>query len=126
MPALFPIRENATARLTVSDHSGHLLLEGMPKRAAGDRQGDRHLDIAAADLDVADHVEVGDRAPQLGVDHLPERLQDPVAVGSHRLAQPISRLALAARSGAAGSRVSARSRSGSATCAAVASARALT
>src|SRR5207253_4984980 len=58
---------------------GHLLLEARPQRAAGDGQRDRDGDIAAADPDVADHVELGDRTAQLRVDDLLERLQDLVA-----------------------------------------------
>ena len=60
-----------------------LLLEGVPQRAAGDRQDDRERDDAVLDLDVAHHVELGDRALQLGVDDLLERGEDRVAAGLH-------------------------------------------
>jgi hypothetical protein len=35
------------------------------------------------DLDVANHVELGDRAPELRIDHLLEGLQDVFARWSH-------------------------------------------
>ena len=41
-------------------------------------------DDAVRDLDVANHVELGDRPPELRVDHLLERLQDRVAFRLHQ------------------------------------------
>ena len=41
------------------------------------------VDRAAVDLDVAHHVELGHRAPQLGVDHAAERLDD-LLLGGHQ------------------------------------------
>src|SRR5579862_3509311 len=55
-----------------------LLLERVAKRTAGDGEDDRERDDAVVELDVANHVELGDRTPQLGVDHLLERLEDVV------------------------------------------------
>ena len=62
---------------------GYLLLEARPQGAARDRQRDRHGDVAAVDLNVAHHVELGHRSSQLGVDDLLERLQDLVVRRIH-------------------------------------------
>ena len=61
----------------------HLILEARAQRAAGDGQSDRHLDPAAVELDAAHHLELGHRAAQLGIDHIPERGQDLVAARHH-------------------------------------------
>jgi hypothetical protein len=72
-------------------HTGHLrehpldlLLERVAKRAAGNGEDDCERDDAVVDLEVPHHVELGDRAAQLGVDHPAERLQDGVAIRLHR------------------------------------------
>ncbi len=44
----------------------------VAERAAGDGQRDRDRDVAAGDVDVAHHVELGDRPLQLGVDDVAE------------------------------------------------------
>ncbi len=63
------------------DGPRHLLLERVPERAPGDGQRDRHgYRSRVLDEDVANHVELGHRLPDLGVDDLLERLQDRVAV----------------------------------------------
>ncbi len=64
------------------DVLAHLVLEARAQRAAGDGERDRHLDAAFVDLDAAHHPELGDRAAQLGIDHVPERGQD-LVVGRH-------------------------------------------
>jgi hypothetical protein len=61
----------------------NLVLEGGAQRAAGDRERDRDADVAAVDFDAADHVQLGHRAAQLGVDHAFERAQDRIAVRLH-------------------------------------------
>ena len=61
-----------------------LVLEARPQGAAGDRQRDRHRDRAIlGDDHVAHHVELGDGALELGVDHALERHEDRIAVGGH-------------------------------------------
>ena len=55
---------------------GDLLLEAVAKRATGDGERDHDDDVAAVDLDVAHHLQLGDGTPQLGVDHLLERGED--------------------------------------------------
>ena len=63
------------------DGPGYRGLEVALDRAAGSRQRDRHVDHAvAAELDRADHVELDDRAMQLGIDDDLERLEDLVPV----------------------------------------------
>ena len=57
-----------------------LVLEGAAQRTAGDGERDRDRDGIAVDQDVANHVELGDRLPQLRIDHALERAQDLVAV----------------------------------------------
>ena len=49
-----------------------LLLERVAERAAGDREDDRERDDPVGDLDIPDHVELGDRPLELGVDDLLE------------------------------------------------------
>ena len=61
------------------DVTGDLLLEARAQRAAGDGERDRDGDVGAVDLDLADHVELGDRLPQLRVDDERERSEDLVA-----------------------------------------------
>src|SRR5262249_59331626 len=61
----------------------HLLLERVAQRTAGDGEDDRERDNAVVNLDVAHHVELGHRTPELRVDHLLERLQDLVAGNVH-------------------------------------------
>ena len=69
----------------LADEARDLLLERVAQRTARDRQGDRHRDRAVVlDEDVAHHVELGHRPPQLGIDDVLERFQDRVAVGPHR------------------------------------------
>ena len=65
-----------------ADEARDLLLERVAERAAGDRQRDRDVHVAALDPDVADHVELRHGPAQLGVDDLLERLEDVVA-GDH-------------------------------------------
>jgi hypothetical protein len=60
-----------------------LILEGGSQRTARDGQRDRDRDRRAVDLDVAHHVEVGDRPAQLRVDHLLERAEHLVPVDGH-------------------------------------------
>ncbi len=60
-----------------------LLLERVAQRAAGDGEDDRERDDAVVQLEVAHHVELGDRTPELRVDHLLERLQNLVAIDLH-------------------------------------------
>ena len=60
-----------------------LLLERVAERAAGDGEDDRERDDAVVQLEVAHHVELGDRPPQLRVDHLLECLEDLVAINLH-------------------------------------------
>ena len=68
-----------------TDVRRHLLLEAGAERAAGDREGDRHVHGSVRrDDHVPHHLELGDGSLELGVDHLLERLQDRVAVGGHR------------------------------------------
>ena len=67
-----------------ADVLGDLLLERRAQRAADDRQRDRDGHVRAVELDRADHVELGDRLAQLGVDDALERLEDRVAVGVMR------------------------------------------
>ncbi len=69
----------------LADVLDDLVLEARPQRAAGDGERDRHGDVTAVDLDFPDHVQLGDRTPQLGVDHVLERLQDLVAGRLHRI-----------------------------------------
>ena len=59
-----------------SERFGDLLLEAVAKRAAGNRERDHDDDVAPVDLDVANHLQLGDGTPQLGVDHLLERSED--------------------------------------------------
>ncbi len=55
------------------------VLEVGAHGAAGRGERDRHVDDPVrADLDRAHHVELHDRAPELGVDHRPQRVQDVV------------------------------------------------
>ena len=61
-----------------------LLLEARAKRTTGDGERDRHGHVPAVDPDLAHHVQVGDRAPELRVDDLLERLPDLVARRLHR------------------------------------------
>ena len=56
-----------------------LILEARAKGAPDDGQGNRHAHVCAVDLDRAHHVQLGDRAPELRVDHIAERLEDLVA-----------------------------------------------
>ena len=56
-----------------SERFGDLLLEAVAKRAPGNRERDHDDDVAPVDLDVANHLQLGDGASQLGVDHLLER-----------------------------------------------------
>jgi len=66
------------------DPALHLLLEARAEGAAGDGERDRDRDVAVRDLDVAHHVELGHRPPELGVDDLFEGLADLVAYVVHR------------------------------------------
>src|SRR3954451_24182862 len=61
----------------------HLLLERVAQRTAGDGENDRERNDAVVQLQVAHHVELGDRPPELRNDHLLERLQDLVAIDFH-------------------------------------------
>jgi hypothetical protein len=64
--------------------SRHLLLERLAQRTADDGERDRDRDGAVVlDEHVAHHVEIRDRPLELGIDHLLERLQNGVAIGSH-------------------------------------------
>src|SRR5262249_45947042 len=88
----------------VPQHVGDLLLERVAQRTAGDGQRDRDADVAALDLDTADHVELGDRALQLRVDDPLERTEDLVATGlAHAFETSRSNLAAAAPRGRASS-----------------------
>ena len=62
-----------------------LLLERLAQRAAGDREHDRERDDAVGARDVADHVELGDRALELRIDHALEGAENGVAVGLHHV-----------------------------------------
>src|SRR4029079_1188154 len=66
----------------------HLLLEAGPQRTAGDGESDGDVAPPAVDLHVADHVELDDRAPELGVDDAHERLHDFFARNSHEARLP--------------------------------------
>ena len=58
-----------------------LILEARAKRAADDSQGDRDGHIRAVDPDLPDHVELGDRLAQLGIDDERKGSQNLVARG---------------------------------------------
>ena len=67
----------------LADRLGHAGLEVAADRAAGRRQRDHHVDHAVlVDLDRADHLELDDVAPQLGVDHGTEGV-DYLVSGGH-------------------------------------------
>ena len=92
-----------------------LFLEGVPQRAAGDRQHDRERDDAVLDLDVPDHVELRHGPLELGVDHLLERGEDRLAAWLHAPRVPVpvqrrraSRRRAAAPSGRGSSRTGAK------------------
>ena len=70
----------------------HLLLEARAQRAACDGERDRDRHVTALDVDGSHHVELGDRAPKLRIDHLLEGLVDLVAEALH----PASSLAMGA------------------------------
>ena len=76
----------AVDALDGADLTRDLLLERVPERAAGDGERDRDRDVAAGDRDLADHVELGDRLAQLGIDHVraARRKQRPWTVPSAR------------------------------------------
>jgi hypothetical protein len=58
------------------------VLDLVAQRAAGDGEGDQHLHVAVrADLDVADHAQLDDRAVQLRVFHGAERFDDLICGG---------------------------------------------
>ena len=59
-----------------------LILEARAKRTADDGERDRDDDGSAVDLDGPDHVELGDRPSQLGIDDALERDQD-IVVQAH-------------------------------------------
>src|SRR5439155_25010727 len=59
------------------------LLERVPQRTAGDGEDDRERNDAIVQLQIAHHVELGDRTLELRIDHLLERLQDLVAIDLH-------------------------------------------
>jgi len=61
----------------------HLLLERIAQGTTGDGEDDRERDDAVVHLQVAHHVELGNRAPELRIDHMLERLQDLVAIDLH-------------------------------------------
>src|SRR5439155_11577958 len=61
----------------------HLLREGVAQWTAGDGEDDRERNDAVVQLQVAHHVELGDRTLELRIDHLLERLQDLVAIDLH-------------------------------------------
>src|SRR4029077_7493494 len=61
----------------------HLLLERVAEWAAGNSEDDRERDDAVVDLNAPHHVELGNRPPQLRIDHLLERLQNLVAIDRH-------------------------------------------
>src|SRR5262249_55083618 len=75
------VERDALHTRDITQHLGDLLLERVAQRTAGDGQRDRDADVAALDLDAADHVELGDRALQLRVDDTLERAEDLVAIG---------------------------------------------
>jgi hypothetical protein len=54
-----------------------LLFEAGAKRAADDGERDRDDDVGALDLDRPHHVQLRDRAAQLGVDHAAQCFQNP-------------------------------------------------
>ena len=62
-----------------------LLLERVAQRAARDGEDDRERHDAVVQLEVAHHVELGDRTLELRVDHLLERLQELVAARFHEV-----------------------------------------
>jgi hypothetical protein len=61
-------------------------LDGVGRRAADDGEPHIHGRVAAVDPHAADHVELGDGPPDLGVQHPAESAQ-------HRLGDPLVRLA---------------------------------
>jgi hypothetical protein len=63
------------------DLAPHLILEARAKGAAGDRQRDRDDDLAAVDLHGPHHVQLCDRALELGVDHAAEGFENGFATG---------------------------------------------
>ena len=67
-----------------TDGVAHLALEARAKRAAGDGERDRHGDVPALDAHVAHHVELGDGASELRVDHPLERGEHVLATRFHR------------------------------------------
>ena len=70
---------------TRADLARDLLLERVAQRAARDGERDRDGHVAAVDRDLADHVELGDRLAQLGVDDVRERGENGVLRRFHAL-----------------------------------------
>ena len=72
----------------LGDRVAHGGLEVVADRAAGRRQRDGDVDDAVGvDVDRADHLELDDVAPQLGIDDDLQRLADLVCVGMASLWQ---------------------------------------
>ena len=70
---------------SAADRVGDPLGDLGPQRAAGDGQGDRDRDLVAVDRDAPHHVEVDDRAVQLGVLDRAQGFED-VGFGGHQAA----------------------------------------
>ena len=60
----------------LADELLHLLGHLRPDRAGRGRERERHVDGAAVDLDAVDEAELHEVEPELGIDHVAERLED--------------------------------------------------
>src|SRR4051812_39781208 len=93
---------NALDARNVAEDVGHLLLERVAQRTARDRERNRDANVAAVDVYAADHVELGHRALQLGIDYPLERLEDQIAARLAHGSEPsLSNFFAAAASGRA-------------------------